>query len=74
MVDANGRRGGLVVMWNEDSEVDIQIFSLNHVNMLIKMKGMDKVCFTRQIPCFFKLAKQGLVFSIGLDLPNTFGP
>lgn len=42
-VDANGRLGDLAVLWNEESNVDVQSFSLNHVDMLIKVEGVD--CF-----------------------------
>lgn len=33
-------------MWTEDSKVDIQSFSSNHVSMLIKLKDMDRMRFT----------------------------
>lgn len=46
-IDMNGRWGGLVVLWNKESNVDIQSFSLNHVDMLIRVEGVDRFSFTR---------------------------
>lgn len=45
VVDSNRSKGGLMVLWDEDTHVDIQTYSLNHVNMFVKGRNFDKFCF-----------------------------
>lgn len=46
VVDAIRHKGGLAMMWTDDCYVDVQRFSLNHVDVLVKTKDMDHMRFT----------------------------
>lgn len=46
LMDAVGRKGGLVMMWTDECDVDVQSFYLNHVEVLVKIKDMRKLKFT----------------------------
>lgn len=45
-MNVNGRKGGLALLWKAGWEVDIQSFSLNHIDSLVKVKGEDKIRVT----------------------------
>lgn len=47
IVDASSRKGGMAMLWMDGCEVNIQIFSLNHIDTLVKIKGEERVRFTR---------------------------
>lgn len=44
--DAVGHKGGLALLWSNKCDVDVQSFSQNHVDTLIKMKDMSRIRFT----------------------------
>lgn len=46
VVDADGRRGGLKMLWGDDYDVVIQSYSLNHVDAPVKRKREEQVRFT----------------------------
>lgn len=43
----NRSKCGLVVLWDDETIMDIQSYSFNHVDMLVKFKNLEKFRFTR---------------------------
>ncbi|KAH1055792.1 hypothetical protein J1N35_033857 [Gossypium stocksii] len=43
VVDAEGRRGGLAILWKNETKVTIKNFSNHHIDSLVFIEGMD--CF-----------------------------
>ncbi|KAA3461963.1 reverse transcriptase [Gossypium australe] len=46
VVDASGKSGGLVMMWNEGTKVEIQSYSCNHIESLIHDENDNPIQFT----------------------------
>ncbi|GAV76858.1 Exo_endo_phos domain-containing protein, partial [Cephalotus follicularis] len=40
-VNADGRRRGLALLWNEELDLSIQSFSTSHIDLVIKLIGRD---------------------------------
>ncbi|KAK8335229.1 hypothetical protein V6Z12_A09G039500 [Gossypium hirsutum] len=45
-VNAEGKGGGLVMMWKESKKVEIQTYSGNHIDALVHMKNESPIRFT----------------------------
>ncbi|KAB1671553.1 hypothetical protein [Gossypium barbadense] len=45
-VNANGKSGGLVMMWKESNKVEVQTYSNNHINSIIKLENDNLIRFT----------------------------
>ncbi|TYI08986.1 hypothetical protein ES332_A09G039700v1, partial [Gossypium tomentosum] len=45
-VNAEGKSGGLVMMWKESKKVEIQTYSSNHIDALVHMKNESPIRFT----------------------------
>lgn len=41
MVDCVGCSGSLALLWKEEVELEIQNYSIRHINVVIKSEGMD---------------------------------
>jgi hypothetical protein len=41
MVDCVGCSGNLALLWKEEVELEIQNYSIRHINAVIKSEGMD---------------------------------
>jgi hypothetical protein len=41
VVDYVGRSGGLALLWKEEVELEIQNYSIQHINALVKSVWMD---------------------------------
>jgi hypothetical protein len=54
MVDSVGRSGGLVLLWKEDVNLNIQNYSRRHINALVKMGGGD---LEWKFTCFMAIQK-----------------
>lgn len=47
VMDVNSKKGGLIMLWMAGYEVDIQSFSFNHVDTIVKIKGEEMMRVTR---------------------------
>ncbi|TYH10967.1 hypothetical protein ES288_A07G221000v1 [Gossypium darwinii] len=45
-VNANGKSGGLVMMWKESDKVEVQTYSSNHIDSIIKLENDNPIRFT----------------------------
>ncbi|KAB1671562.1 hypothetical protein [Gossypium barbadense] len=45
-VNANGKSGGLVMMWKESNKVKVQTYSSNHIDSIIKVENDNPIRFT----------------------------
>ncbi|PPR91254.1 hypothetical protein GOBAR_AA29435 [Gossypium barbadense] len=45
-VNANGKSGGLVMMWKESNKVEVQTYSSNHIDSIIKLENDNPIRFT----------------------------
>ncbi|KAH1084400.1 hypothetical protein J1N35_024161, partial [Gossypium stocksii] len=45
-VNAEGKSGGLVMMWKEGNKVDIQTYSSNHIDTMIQVENETAIRFT----------------------------
>ncbi|TYH10966.1 hypothetical protein ES288_A07G220900v1 [Gossypium darwinii] len=45
-VNANGKSGGLVMMWKESDKVKVQTYSSNHIDSIIKLENDNPIRFT----------------------------
>ncbi|TYH01227.1 hypothetical protein ES288_A09G041000v1 [Gossypium darwinii] len=45
-VNANGKSGGLVIMWKESNKVEVQTYSSNHIDLIIKLENDNPIWFT----------------------------
>ncbi|TYH01233.1 hypothetical protein ES288_A09G041600v1 [Gossypium darwinii] len=46
VVNANGKSGGLVMMWKESNKVKVQTYSSNHIDSIIKLENDNPIRFT----------------------------
>lgn len=46
VVDSVGRKGGLAILWKDSFDVQVQSYSQNHIDTIIKRGGLDKIRFT----------------------------
>lgn len=63
VVDSNSSKGSLAILWDNETSVDVQSYSPNHVDMLVKVKGLDKFWFTR-IYGYLKLEQRHLTWNL----------
>lgn len=59
VIDSNRSKGGLAVLWDDEISVDIQSYSSNHIDMLVKRKTMTN----------FNLRGYMAILSLGNDTP-----
>lgn len=45
MVDSVGHKGGLALLWKDDVDVQVQSYSTNHVDALVKTDGLGRIKF-----------------------------
>ncbi|PPR89969.1 hypothetical protein GOBAR_AA30717 [Gossypium barbadense] len=45
-VNANGKSGGLVMMWKESNKVEVQTYSSNYIDSIIKLENDNPIRFT----------------------------
>lgn len=46
VVDSVGCKGGLALLWNENTNMQVQSFSQNHIDALVNIVGVDRFRFS----------------------------